>query len=438
MEVEGNGSHTLYGGDGPRYNPDGSFNGHAVLVVPPARRFMDATLQQYAEVPDTERGTAPLLAPLPDGVGLGSAWLAIDRGDHRVVYRPVPADQREAWRKPSRQASHDDYRRAGANLAANVFDMLRSEFFRDKSLASPYPRLHRLIKALDEATSIADGHGYRFRPAGAAAEVRLADILSPDGAVLASHSLYDVLTTEPVLAALIETHIDRRRAASPDPDGTVLATLPGGRDASQRLRDLPGAPADVLHANTVEVLSAHPGGLWSDGDVLVSLRNLDLIAVVDLSDREVRWHFGPGQLSGQHQPSALPGGNLLVFDNGAAVGRSRVLEIDPAARRIAWQYTAGPPQHLFCALAGGCEQLPTGNILISDSQAGRALEITRSGEVVWAVQTRMPRTQGASRAELYRMAAVPASTALLLRGANHTNHAARRLADAQLRCTPQH
>lgn len=55
--------------------------------------------------------------------------------------------------------------------------MLRSEFFRDSTLASPYPRLHRLVRALGEAKTVADRQGgYRFRPAGAAGEVRLADI----------------------------------------------------------------------------------------------------------------------------------------------------------------------------------------------------------------------------------------------------------------------
>jgi hypothetical protein len=55
VEVEGAAGRTRYGHtDGPRYNDDGTFNGHAVLVVPPAGRFLDPTIQQYAEVPDTE------------------------------------------------------------------------------------------------------------------------------------------------------------------------------------------------------------------------------------------------------------------------------------------------------------------------------------------------------------------------------------------------
>ncbi|MFI6317113.1 hypothetical protein ACIBG8_06320 [Nonomuraea sp. NPDC050556] len=176
LEMEGNGSHTLYGGDGPSYNANGTFNGHAVLVVPDAHRFLDPTLQQYAEVPETEEATGPLMARLPAGVSLGTAVLEVARSGHRVRYHPVPEHLREAWRNPAITANEAAYRQAGANLAANVFDMLRTEFFRDKILAAPYPRLHRLLQALGEAKSSADGNGYRFRPAGAASDVRLADI----------------------------------------------------------------------------------------------------------------------------------------------------------------------------------------------------------------------------------------------------------------------
>jgi hypothetical protein len=94
-----------------------------------------------------------------------------------VRYHPVPEDLREAWRNAKITANENAYRWAGANLAANVFDMLRSEFFREATLASPYPRLHRLVQALGEAKTIADRQGgYRFRPAGVTGEARLADI----------------------------------------------------------------------------------------------------------------------------------------------------------------------------------------------------------------------------------------------------------------------
>ncbi|MEV0589409.1 hypothetical protein [Nonomuraea sp. NPDC050310] len=176
LDVEGNGTHSRYGGNGPHYNPNGTFNGHTVLIVPAADRLLDPTLQQYREVPDTEAATSPLMVKL-NGTSLGPAAMEVARSDHRVRYHSVPEDLREAWRNAKITANESAYRWAGANLAANVFDMLRSEFFREATLASPYPRLHRLVQALGEAKTIADRQGgYRFRPAGVTGEVRLADI----------------------------------------------------------------------------------------------------------------------------------------------------------------------------------------------------------------------------------------------------------------------
>ncbi|HUR06118.1 MAG TPA: hypothetical protein VM347_26460 [Nonomuraea sp.] len=129
-----------------------------MLVVPAADRLLDPTLQQYREVPDTGAATIPLMVKL-GGASLGPAALEVARSDHRVRYHPVLDHLREGWRNATITANEDAYRWAGANLAADVFDMLRSEFFCEATLASPYPRLHRLVQALSEAETIADRQG---------------------------------------------------------------------------------------------------------------------------------------------------------------------------------------------------------------------------------------------------------------------------------------
>jgi hypothetical protein len=125
LQLHGNGRNTFYGSQqGPRYNPDGTFNGHAVLLVPGAGRLIDPTVQQYPEVPDTEKAMLPVVAPLPAPGGLGSQPYLVDRGDHQVIYLPVAEDQRQSWRSPLITANMAGYRRAGANLAAGVVAMM--------------------------------------------------------------------------------------------------------------------------------------------------------------------------------------------------------------------------------------------------------------------------------------------------------------------------
>lgn len=57
---------------------------------------------------------------LPVPGGLGTAQFGIDRTDHFVLYVPLPAQYRNAWQSPVLAQRADEYREAGANLAANV------------------------------------------------------------------------------------------------------------------------------------------------------------------------------------------------------------------------------------------------------------------------------------------------------------------------------
>ncbi|MET9025957.1 arylsulfotransferase family protein [Nocardia sp. NPDC004168] len=254
-------------------------------------------------------------------------------------------------------------------------------------------------------------------------------MLGPDGVVQRSWSIYEILSTEPVIARMLDEAQRRKhalflRSGWPAVDSALRAAevpqaleLLGNddrtylsRDELAVLRRLPHSPCDVLHANSIELLGSPPHGLWEQGHWLVSLRELDLIAVLDLRAGRVVWWWGPGELSGQHQPSALPSGNILVFDNGRSHGRSRAVEVDPTTGRIVWQYVATPPTSFFTAVAGGCEPLSSGNVLITDAQAGRAFEISRSGDVAWewtVPDVYCPPRK--SRATIYRFAAVPAT-----------------------------
>jgi hypothetical protein len=145
------------------------------------------------------------------------------------------------------------------------------------------------------------------------------------------------------------------------------------------------AAGDVTHTNTVEVLDGSLADRlpsFAAGSVLVSIRNIDTIAVIDMEAGRVRWLFAGPWLE-QHQPTVLENGNILVFDNGGDLASSRVVEFDPLTQETVWVYEGDPPDLFYSKTCGSNLRLPNGNTLITESDNGRAFEVTRGGETVW-------------------------------------------------------
>ena len=145
---------------------------------------------------------------------------------------------------------------------------------------------------------------------------------------------------------------------------------------------------DLWHTNTVEVLDkqiAHQFPFLNENQVIVSMRNIDTIAVIDLEQERVVWAIrGPWHM--QHDPDFLPNGNILIFDNLGHHGKggsSRVLEFNPTTMEILWQYTGHEKDIFFTAAKGAQQRLPNGNTLITASAQGRIFEVTQEKEVVW-------------------------------------------------------
>jgi len=190
----------------------------------------------------------------------------------------------------------------------------------------------------------------------------LLTFVSADGRVLEEHSLYDLLRAEP---RLLE-----------------VKTPPG-------VEKLPASyNLDPIHANTVFWLTGGPAAekepAFRAGNVLVTLRYLDAVAVIDLQAGRCTWAWGVGELQGPHDASLLADGHVLLLDNGFQ-GReySRVLELDPLERRLVWQYTAPVPTDFYTSGRGTVQALPNGNVLVGNSNSGEAFEVTRDGRRVW-------------------------------------------------------
>lgn len=162
---------------------------------------------------------------------------------------------------------------------------------------------------------------------------------------------------------------------------------------------------DIFHSNSIQVLERDEPGLWRAGDLLICILRLDMIAVIDRESGRVIWTWGTDELEAPHHPTFLPDGNVLVFDNGVRRRHSRVVKMDPRSGEIVWQYVANPPESFFTDARGGCQELPNGNVLITETNTGRAFEVTPEGEIVWEYYNEILEgvDEAAMRGAIYRM-----------------------------------
>ncbi len=148
---------------------------------------------------------------------------------------------------------------------------------------------------------------------------------------------------------------------------------------------------DLLHTNAVQWVP--PGGFrgspapFPQGAVLVCMRHQDTVALIDWGAQRAVWAWGQRVLDGPHDAHVVPGGNVLIFDNGLGRRWSRVMEVDPASAQTVWEYGAHPPRSFYSRIRGASQRLANGNTLISDSTHGRVFEVTASGELVWDFRT---------------------------------------------------
>jgi len=142
---------------------------------------------------------------------------------------------------------------------------------------------------------------------------------------------------------------------------------------------------DLFHTNSIALLD----GTGADrlpalaaGNLLLSFRALDAIGIVDPKTETMVW-FHRGQFVEQHDPRVLASGNILLFDNKGLGKSFRILELNPIEGDIEWQYSGNEEAPFYSGECGIVDPLPNGNLLITESNNGRAFEITRHGDIVW-------------------------------------------------------
>ena len=145
---------------------------------------------------------------------------------------------------------------------------------------------------------------------------------------------------------------------------------------------------DIFHTNSLAILdgSAAPKNpAFAKGNLLVSMRFLNAIFVVDPNTEQVVWAY-KADFEEQHDPQVLANGNLLLFDNlggSPKRGRSRMLEYRLPSMDLAWTYEGTPWDRFFTKGCGMAQRLPNQNTLITETDTGRAFEVTPEGEIVW-------------------------------------------------------
>jgi hypothetical protein len=193
----------------------------------------------------------------------------------------------------------------------------------------------------------------------------------------------DLHKTSPILVDYLETLNQEGR---PIQETSLLSVLEASGfryllPSFHHLSFAENVSIDPLHANYVEEIhgpAAKASEFFGEGDLVMSFKNLNLIAIFDRETMEILWGWGPSNLSLPHFPTLLDNGNILVFNNG--VDRSEVLEVDPASYRVVWRYTQAG---FFSKFRGAVQRLKNGNTLITESDKGYAHEVSPSGNIVW-------------------------------------------------------
>ena len=161
----------------------------------------------------------------------------------------------------------------------------------------------------------------------------------------------------------------------------------------------------------------HPNSLAfdHDGNYIVSWRHHGEVTKIDAQSGDILWRLGGvnnqfafvndplGGFSAQHYAQILPGGNLLLYDNGTRHDpqETRVLEyaLDTAAgtATLAWEFQHDPP--VYTPFVGSVQRLENGNTVIGYGGTGLVTEVGPDGGVSWEAQVQVD----AQPAVAYRM-----------------------------------
>ncbi len=155
---------------------------------------------------------------------------------------------------------------------------------------------------------------------------------------------------------------------------------------------------DLTHLNSIALAPAGATKTLpraAQGDVLVSLRETNTVALLDGKTAEVKY-LVTGLTAAQHAAQFLPDGRVLAFDNlggDSKLGGSRVVRMDLAKGTAETLFPRGTEKEkgllpVHSATAGQIDVSPDGKrALVAVTHNGRIIEIdTSNGTPLWAYE----------------------------------------------------
>lgn len=155
----------------------------------------------------------------------------------------------------------------------------------------------------------------------------------------------------------------------------------------------------ITHLNKVAELSpamAEAYNGFEAGDLLVSLRNYNLVFVFDPHQQRIKWHqTGPWRR--QHDPDFNPDGTITIYNNNiyrTALDDdhrlkpdipkvSQIIRINPDNGDYATIYGDRQGEEFLSVLRGTHQATAAGGLLITSSEGGRAFEVDANGMLIW-------------------------------------------------------
>lgn len=165
-----------------------------------------------------------------------------------------------------------------------------------------------------------------------------------------------------------------------------------------------GAPREITHLNKITELSAAMANdfpMFAVGDLLLSLRDLNMLMVVDPVSKKIKWwRIGPWVR--QHDSEYRPGGTIAVFNNNmhfrvAYKGKDRytqytrltvprvsnIMEVHPATGEHNIIYGMRPGQEMLSVFRSKVEFTEANGLLVTEFDGGRVFETDAQGNIIW-------------------------------------------------------